>query len=123
MDRWTPSGSGAGFKLNTITKSLEPYKKYVTSLGNIKNDGAQGVHTANAGTWLSGMRPVPGSIFPTLDQVIADRLGQVTPLRSLEVASESTVQQRSGNGGAYSVLSLRDGTLRSRWNSIRARFS
>ena len=110
MDRWTPSGSGANFKLNTITKSLEPYKKYVTSLGNIKNDGAQGVHTANAGTWLSGITPVAGSLYATLDQVIADRLGQVTPLRSLEVASESTVQQRSGNGGALSVLSHRDGT-------------
>ena len=92
MDRWTPTGSGADFKLNTITKSLEPYKKYVTSLGNIKNDAAQGVHTANAGTWLSGMRPGPG--FETLDQVIADQFGQMTPVRSLEIASESTVQQR-----------------------------
>ena len=27
MDRWTPSGSGADFKLNAITKSLEPYKE------------------------------------------------------------------------------------------------
>ena len=58
MDRWTPSGSGADFKLNTITKALEPYKKYVTSFGNIKNDAAKGsVHTYNAGTWLNAMRP------------------------------------------------------------------
>src|SRR6267142_1126879 len=37
MDRWTPSGSGANFKLSTILGSLEPYKKYVTSFGNLEN--------------------------------------------------------------------------------------
>jgi len=109
MDRWTPSGSGADFKLNTITKSLEPYKKYLTSLGNIKNDDAIGVHTRNAGTWLSGTSP-GNTMYKTLDQVIADQFGPLTPVPSLEIASESTVQQRSGNGGAYSVVSLRDGT-------------
>ena len=58
MDRWTPSGSGANFKLNTITRSLEPYKKYVTSLGNIKNDAVKGsVHIMNPATWLSGIKP------------------------------------------------------------------
>jgi len=29
-DRWTPSGSGADFKLNEINSPLEPHKKYVT---------------------------------------------------------------------------------------------
>src|SRR4029077_13016660 len=29
MDRWTPSGSKAGFKLSPILASLEPHKKYV----------------------------------------------------------------------------------------------
>src|SRR5438874_197218 len=31
MDKWTPSGSGADFKLSPIMKSLEPYKNYVIS--------------------------------------------------------------------------------------------
>ena len=105
MDRWTPSGSGADFKLNTIMKSLEPYKKYVTSFGNIKNDAAKGVHTCNAGTWLSGMTPAGPTMSATLDQFIANQIGSGSRLKSLPVASESTVQQRSGNGGAYSVIS------------------
>ena len=42
MDRWTPSGAGTNFQLNVIMKSLEPYKKYVTSFGNIKNDAVIG---------------------------------------------------------------------------------
>jgi len=111
MDRWTPSGSGADFKLNTITKSLEPYKKYITSLGNIKNDAANGAqHVLNPATWLSGMKPeLPGPrMCATLDQVIADHFGQATPLRSLEVASETTV--RIGAGAHYSGLSFRDET-------------
>jgi hypothetical protein len=108
MDRWTPSGSGADFKLNTITKSLEPYKKYVTSLGNIKNDAAKGVHIRNAGTWL--MDTVGTGLGATLDQVIADRVRPATSVRSLEVSSETTRQQRSGNGTATSVLSFRDAT-------------
>src|SRR6516164_6456265 len=36
-DRWTPSGSGASFKLNTITGPLEPFKKYVSTFGNLEN--------------------------------------------------------------------------------------
>src|ERR671924_2409942 len=37
MDRWTPSGSGADFKLNTIMQPLEPFKKYVSSVGHLEN--------------------------------------------------------------------------------------
>ena len=37
MDHWTPSGAGADFKLSPILASLEPYKRYVTSFGNLQN--------------------------------------------------------------------------------------
>ena len=39
----------------------------------------------------------------TLDQVIAQKLGQQTALPSLELASETTVQIAAGNGGFYAV--------------------
>lgn len=111
MDHWTPSGEGAEFTLNRITKPLEPYKKYVTSIGNLKNDLAMGSrHTLNPGTWLSGKRNASdGSNGTTLDQIIADHIGQESKLRSLEVASETTIQQASGSGVATaSTLSFRD---------------
>jgi hypothetical protein len=116
MDRWMPSGSGADFKLNTITKSLEPYKKYVTSFGNIKNDATNDVpnaaqtHAFYPATWLSATKPeVPGPrMSETLDQVIADNIGQKTSLRSLEVASEANPSGM--NVPPYTVLSFRDAT-------------
>ena len=37
MDKWTPSGAGANFKLSPILSPLEPYKKYVSSFGNLEN--------------------------------------------------------------------------------------
>src|SRR5499427_9624788 len=76
MDKWTPSGAGADFKLNTILAPLEPYKKYVSSFGNLENKASAGsVHTLNPATWLSATRPDGVGSHPhmiaTLDQVIA----------------------------------------------------
>jgi hypothetical protein len=39
----------------------------------------------------------------TLDQIIAQQLGQKTALPSLELASETTIQVAAGNGGFYAV--------------------
>jgi uncharacterized protein DUF1552 len=112
MDRWTNSGSGADFKLNVIQQPLEPFKKYVSSVGNLVNDASAGsVHTLNPATWLSCTRPGQGagaSLATTLDQIVAKKISQDTTLPSLEVASETTVQQAAGNGGFYTTLSFRD---------------
>jgi len=112
-DRWTPSGSGADFKLSAILSPLEPYKKYVTSFGNLENQASAGsVHTLNPATWLSATRPDGTGSHPhmtaTLDQVIAKAISQDTPLPSLELASETTVQSAAGGGGSYTTLSFRD---------------
>src|SRR5271154_7594196 len=111
-DKWTPSGSGADFKLSPIMASLEPYKKYVSSFGNLENAATAGsVHAFTPATWLSATRPDLGKVrahmATTLDQVIAKIIGQETPLPSLEVASETTVQSAAGGGGNYSPLSFR----------------
>ena len=104
MDNWTPSGSGANFKLSNILSPLEQYKRYVTSFGNLENAASNGsVHTITPATWLSDVRPnadVPGaSMSTTLDQVLAGRIGQETTLPSLEIASETTLQVAACGGG------------------------
>lgn len=113
MDRWTSSGSGADFKLSPILSSLEPYKKYVSSFGNLENKATAGsVHTFTPATWLSATRPDTGAprahMATTLDQVIAKVIGQETRLPSLEVSSETIVQSAAGGGGSYTTLSFRD---------------
>src|SRR6202047_3150554 len=97
MDKWTPSGSGANFKLSPILAALEPYKKYVSSFGNLENAATAGsVHSFTPATWLSATRPDTGGprahMATTLDQVIAKITSQDTPLPSLELASETTSQ-------------------------------
>ena len=118
MDHWTPSGAGADFKLSPIMAPLENHKHLVASFSNLENKASQNsVHAVNPATWLSGARPdlsAPGaSMTPTIDQLIAREIGQDTPLPSLEVASETTIQVAacsSGSGGCYysSTLSFRD---------------
>ena len=113
MDKWTPSGSGAEFKLSPILSSLEPYKKYVSSFGNLENAATAGsVHSFTPSTWLSCTRPDTGRakahMAVTLDQVMAKIISQNTPLPSLEVASETIVQTSAGNNSIYTTLSFRD---------------
>jgi hypothetical protein len=120
MDHWTPSGAGADFRLSPIMEPLEGFKHYVTSFANLENKASQNsVHSVNPATWLSGAKPdlaAPGaSMTPTIDQIIAARIGQDTALPSLEVASETTIQVAAcsgGSGGCYysSTLSFRNAT-------------
>jgi len=113
MDKWTPSGAGADFKLSPILSPLETHKKYVTSFSNLENKASAGsVHTLNPATWLSATRPdgtgAHAHMAPTIDQIIAKAISQDTPLPSMEVASETTVQSAAGGGGSYTTLSFRD---------------
>jgi len=109
MDRWTPSGSGANFKLNEINSPLEPYKKYVTSFGNMENAAAAGsVHVRNPATWLSATNPTGNAMATTLDQVMSKFISQDTQFPSLELSSETTIQVAAGNGGPFTTLSFRD---------------
>jgi hypothetical protein len=97
MDHWSPSGAGAQFKLSPILEPLEHHKHLVSSFSNLENSASAGsVHSLNPATWLSGARPDTQAPRPsmstTIDQIIAGRIGQETPLPSLEVASETTLQ-------------------------------
>jgi hypothetical protein len=113
VDAWTPSGEGAGFTLNKIMKPLDKYRQQLVSFANLENAASAGsVHTINPATWLSAVRPDSGQagahMASTLDQVIAAKLGQDTSLPSLELSSETTIQQASGGGFYSTTLSFRD---------------
>jgi hypothetical protein len=111
VDTWTSSGKGADFKLGATVSPLEPFKRYVTTFENIENSTAMGsVHTLNPATWLACVRPdtsaTGASLGITLDQFIAQKLGQQTVLPSMELAAETTVQIAAGNGGFYTTTAF-----------------
>jgi hypothetical protein len=118
MDRWTPSGEGANFKLSPILAPLENHKSRLTSFGELENKAPNNsVHTLVPATWLSGVKPEPDAsgaqMAPTIDQLIAAKIGQGTILPSLELAAETTVQSAAcgGRGCYYSTtLAFRDAT-------------
>ncbi len=107
VDAWSSTGKGADFELGHIVAPLEPLKQYVTTFDNLENAAAKGsVHTLNPATWLSCVHPDTAakgaSMSITLDQVIAQDLGQKTALPSMEVASETTIQVAAcGGAGCY----------------------
>ncbi|HEX4275158.1 MAG TPA: DUF1552 domain-containing protein [Bryobacteraceae bacterium] len=109
MDRWTPSGTGANYKLNEINSPMEPFKKQLTTFGNLENAAAAGsVHVRNPATWLSATLPTGTNMSTTLDQVMTKFISQDTQFPSLELSSETTVQVAAGNGGPFTTLSFRD---------------
>ena len=88
---------------------MEPFKKHMTSFGNLENAAAAGsVHVRNPATWLSATLPEGNNMSTTLDQVMAKFISQDTQFPSLELASETTVQVAAGNGGPFTTLSFRD---------------
>jgi hypothetical protein len=119
MDHWTPSGAGENFRLSPILQPLERFKHQLISFSNLENAATRNsVHQLQPATWLSGVRPRPDAtgayMAPTIDQMIAERIGQETPLPSIELASETTIQVAAcaGGGGCFysSTLSFRNAT-------------
>jgi hypothetical protein len=76
------------FRLSHILEPLQPFKDQVISFSNLENKAtANSVHQLQPATWLSGVRPRPDAtgayMAPTIDQMIAERIGGDTPLPSL----------------------------------------
>jgi hypothetical protein len=95
MDRWTPKTEGAGFEFTPILKPLEPFRDYVNVVSGLGHKAADttAVHSLSPTTWLSGVRPkatqgTDAFAGVTADQFAAQKIGQDTPLPSLELGTE-----------------------------------
>ena len=108
-----PGGNGgADFAITPTLKPLEPFRRQLTVVSGLSNLGlisakeGGGVHSRAHAGWLNGVQPkrTEGSDITagkTIDQFAADKLGADTPLRSLEMTTESNFTV--GNcEGAYS---------------------
>ena len=90
MKEWTPAQEGVGFEFSTILKPIEPFREQLTVLTGLANNGENG-HSPSTAMWLSGTFPAKGSVIrlnTTVDQMIAEKIGQATTFPSIELATE-----------------------------------
>jgi len=97
MDKWTPAAQGKGFEFTEILKPLEKYRDRLNVISNTGHAPAAGVnsdagadHTRSAAVFLSGAHPLREKTYvgTTIDQIAAQRIGQDTPLPSIELSIE-----------------------------------
>jgi hypothetical protein len=96
MQQWTPKTVGQGFEFTPILKPLEPFKDSVVLVNNLTRShpgSVIGDHAVSAAGFLTGVWPKRTEAEDvlankTIDQVVASKIGQDTPLPSLELATE-----------------------------------
>jgi hypothetical protein len=97
MYKWTPDAEGKDFAFTETLAPLEKYRDRLTIVSNLAHPAAGGVgsdagadHARSAAVYLSGVHPEKDSIRvgPTIDQIAAEKIGQDTPLPSLELSIE-----------------------------------
>jgi hypothetical protein len=93
QDRWHPTELGRDFRFTPIMQPLEPFRETLITVSGLVGSGTPGPHLGNSCGWLNGLGAVARQGEPiisgkTLDQFIADRIGQDTPLPSLELGTE-----------------------------------
>ncbi len=91
---WTPKQAGTDWALNTIMEPMAPHKDHLTVVSELANPISG--HAVSVASWLSGTVPKRTiaedvKAGPTVDQLIAGKIGQDTVLKSLELATEVAV--------------------------------
>ncbi|HEX5110104.1 MAG TPA: DUF1552 domain-containing protein [Vicinamibacterales bacterium] len=98
MPKWTPATDGAGFELSEILQPLKPFYSQITVVSDLEHklaygSGATANHNRSAAAYLSAAFAKTGAtpqLGITMDQVVAQKLGQDTPLPSLELMIEGS---------------------------------
>src|SRR5579872_3885889 len=108
MYKWTPETQGSGFTFSETLAPLEKLRDRVNIVSSLAHPAAGGAgsdagadHARSAAVFLSGVHPEKENIRvgPTIDQIVAEHLGQDTPLPSLELSIED-VALSCGSGYA-----------------------
>jgi hypothetical protein len=91
--QWGAEGAGANMALSKTLSVLEPIKTKINVINGLfnKNSTGQGIHPAQTGSLLSGAPITKGPVIHagiTVDQMIANRIGQDTLQPSIVLACE-----------------------------------
>jgi len=112
-DKWTPASEGTGFELSEILQPLEPFRGVMNVISDLSHPQAYGGgsatanHNRSAATFLSGAHAEAGPqarLGITADQFAAQRIGQDTPLPSIEL----TIEEASLSCGESLSCAYRD---------------
>src|SRR5436853_7626775 len=92
-NHWWAKGQGEEMKLGKTLEPLEPVKKKINVINGLFNKPAvgMGIHPGQTGNLLSGVPIQKGAIIHggiSMDQVLANRVGQETAQPSLDLACE-----------------------------------
>jgi hypothetical protein len=99
MYKWTPEAEGSSFEFSEILQPLKPFRDRITVISDLSHPQAYGGgsatanHTRSAAAYLSGAQ---GRLGPqaylgiTADQLAAQKIGQDTPMPSLELGIEDS---------------------------------
>lgn len=92
-DHWSATGAGADMQLSKTLAPLEPLKQKINVIDGLFNKSmtGQGIHPAQTGGLLSGAHISKGAIIHSgisIDQMIANRIGDDTPQPSVVLACE-----------------------------------
>ena len=92
-NHWSAEGVGADMKLSLSLSPLEPLKHKINVINGLfnKNSTGQGIHPAQTGSLLTGAPITRGAVVHSgisVDQMIANRIGQDTLQPSIVLACE-----------------------------------
>jgi len=97
MYKWTPEAEGTNFEFSEILQPLKPFRDQINIISDMSHPAAYGGgsatsnHTRSAAAFLSGANARIGTqayLGVTVDQIIAQKLGQDTAMPSLELGIE-----------------------------------
>src|SRR5262245_6149769 len=101
MRNWTPAGEGAAVNFTRILSPLEPFRKQVIVVSGLEAKQADaypgegnGDHSRASAAFLTGVHPKKTDgpdmrAGTSIDQIVANELGNATQLPSLEMGLDS----------------------------------
>ena len=125
-DTWHPDQAGSDFQFKPVMQPLEPFRDQLVTVSKMKAPWGASVHLGASSAFLNGVGPVANreggtsesfgviQSKKTLEQYIADKVAEDTPLRSIEVGTEDMGTAVGACDGFpctfFNALSWRDDT-------------
>ncbi len=107
-ERFRPVAAGVDYEMTDILRNWEPFRDKLLVLSNLDNGDLETLsgHVGGSSMFLTGMRPNESlseiSCGQSVDQIIAEKLGQDTPLSSLQLCIENAAELAGQSSGGYS---------------------